>query len=100
LLKLNAPKLEDNPFKFKMIFVVNGDLKMGKGKICAQVGHACLSAYLQMEDIARYDQDAKQTLDNWDNLGCAKIVVRGDDEKELLRLEKKAAEHKINTYIV
>lgn len=47
-------KNEDSPFKFKMIFVVNCELKMGKGKICAQVGHACLAAYLQMENIARY----------------------------------------------
>lgn len=30
------------------------DLKMGKGKICAQVGHACLFAYLQMHDEARF----------------------------------------------
>jgi peptidyl-tRNA hydrolase len=33
-----------------MLFVVNGELKMGKGKICAQVGHAVIGAYLQIED--------------------------------------------------
>lgn len=32
-----------------MLFIVNGSLKMGKGKICAQVGHAVLGAYLQIE---------------------------------------------------
>lgn len=32
----------------KMIFIVNGSLKMGKGKICAQVGHAVIGAYLQI----------------------------------------------------
>lgn len=82
--KIPEPKLEDSPFRFKMIFVVNGDLKMGKGKICAQVGHACLAAYLLMEDVARFDPEAKLVLDSWNNLGSAKIVVRGESEKELL----------------
>jgi peptidyl-tRNA hydrolase len=39
------------PIKFnkaKMILIVNGSLKMGKGKICAQVGHAVIGAYLQI----------------------------------------------------
>ena len=42
----NAPL---RPRRAKMIFVVNGALKMGKGKICAQVGHAVIGAYLQIE---------------------------------------------------
>ena len=37
------------PNRPKMLFVVNGSLKMGKGKICAQVGHAVIGAYLQIE---------------------------------------------------
>lgn len=32
-----------------MVFIVNGELKMGKGKICAQVGHAIIGAYTQIE---------------------------------------------------
>lgn len=36
------------PRRAKMIFVINGSLKMGKGKICAQVGHAVIGAYLQI----------------------------------------------------
>lgn len=51
--------------KYKMIFLVNGSLKMGKGKICAQVGHACLSAYLQMEDKVKYSDD-KYILKGWE----------------------------------
>ena len=60
-----------------MMFVVNSELNMKKGKICSQVGHACLGAYLKMEDVARFDEAAKLTLDSWDNFGCAKIVVKG-----------------------
>ena len=38
-----------------MLFIVNGSLKMGKGKICAQVGHAVIGAYLQAEELANFD---------------------------------------------
>lgn len=37
------------PRRAKMIFIINGSLKMGKGKICAQVGHGVIGAYLQIE---------------------------------------------------
>ena len=35
-----------------MMFLVRMDLKMGLGKIAAQVGHATLRAYKQMEEKA------------------------------------------------
>ena len=35
-----------------MIFLVRMDLKMGLGKIAAQVGHATLKAYKQMEFLS------------------------------------------------
>ena len=35
-----------------MIFLVRMDLKMGLGKIAAQVGHATIKAYKQMEFLA------------------------------------------------
>lgn len=41
----NMPK----PNRAKMLFIINGSLKMGKGKICAQVGHGVIGAYLQIE---------------------------------------------------
>ena len=66
-----------------MIFLVNSSLKMGKGKICAQVGHACLFAYIQMEEQSRFNDKAKKTLEAWETLGCAKIVVRVDSTKEI-----------------
>jgi hypothetical protein len=46
----------------KMLFIVNGELKMGKGKICAQVGHAVIGAFVQMEQEARYDERARVRL--------------------------------------
>ena len=59
-----------------MLFIVNGSLKMGKGKICAQVGHAVIGAYLQIEEVAKYDDLSRLRLHSWENSGGAKIVVR------------------------
>ena len=59
-----------------MLFIVNGELKMGKGKICAQVGHAVIGAYIQIEEEARYEEKARARLKNWEFNGGAKIVVK------------------------
>ena len=59
-----------------MLFIVNGELKMGKGKICAQVGHAVIGAYIQIEEEARYEEKARARLRNWEFHGGAKIVVK------------------------
>lgn len=37
----------------KMVFVVRADLKMGKGKVAAQCGHAALGAYEQAMEVRR-----------------------------------------------
>jgi len=66
-----------------MIFIVNGELKMGKGKICAQVGHAVIGAYNQIEDEARFDERSKVRLDSWNSQGTPKIVVKAETEKEM-----------------
>ena len=52
------------------------DLKMGTGKIAAQVGHAVLGAYKQaMEDKAQ-----KKKLNLWEFQGQPKIVVKVTSE--------------------
>lgn len=48
-MPLVAGNLPIRPRRAKMLFVINGALKMGKGKICAQVGHGVIGAYLQIE---------------------------------------------------
>jgi peptidyl-tRNA hydrolase len=52
--------------KPKMLFVVNGQLKMGKGKICAQVGHGVIGAYLQIEEEAKFDAKQAKRLSDWE----------------------------------
>ena len=67
-----------------MLFVVNGELKMGKGKICAQVGHAVIGGFLQAQEDAQIDPKAKRRLDSWNMGGTPKVVVKTDTEKEMM----------------
>ena len=53
----------------KMVLVVNKDLKMKKGKIAAQCGHAVLGAYKRCRKFA------PSALTWWERLGQAKICV-------------------------
>jgi PTH2 family peptidyl-tRNA hydrolase len=73
-------------FEYKQVIVFRSDLKMGKGKIAAQAGHAAVSAA----------QDAyvhhKKWWEAWLFEGQRKIAVKVASEKELLELEEQAKE--------
>ena len=71
-------------FKYKQVIVMRSDLKMGKGKIAAQAGHAAVSA---AEEARKHYQNWWKT---WLDEGQCKIAVRGNGEKELLSLEEEA----------
>ncbi len=69
----------------KQVIVVRSDLKMGKGKIAAQVAHAALDA---AETARRKHED---WYEEWREQGQAKVVVRTDGGEEALRELEKAA---------
>ncbi len=94
-------------YRSKMMIVMRRDLKMRKGKIAAQAGHACIDAILmalnregRMCDVEmRADGIALRTsgkestpLTDWFEYGCAKICVYVDSEAALLEIARKAAE--------
>ncbi|CAG9828849.1 unnamed protein product [Diabrotica balteata] len=79
---------------YKMTFVVNSSLKMGVGKIAAQVGHACLGLFREIM------MDKKDELGNWECYGEKKIVLKGIDESHLKELYEKAKEKNIPCYLV
>ena len=94
-------------YKSKMMIVMRRDLKMRKGKIAAQAGHACVEAVLmalkkenRLNDIEESSDGVELTLDKktntplseWFHYGCAKVCVYVDSEAELLDLARKAAE--------
>jgi PTH2 family peptidyl-tRNA hydrolase len=91
----------------KQMIVMRRDLKMRKGKIAAQAGHACVEAVLlalkregRLNDLVedgRYitvDPAGKEPtpLSDWFQKGVAKICVYVDSEEELLELDRRARE--------
>jgi PTH2 family peptidyl-tRNA hydrolase len=84
--------------EYKMILVVREDLKMGKGKIGAQCGHAVLGAYRQI--IRGSNKLHQEWLNNWEYIGEAKICVKCNSEKEMIDISNVAKEKGLNTHIV
>ena len=92
-------------YKSKMMIVMRRDLKMRKGKIAAQAGHACIDAILmalkkeeRLDDIITdengitlsTDKGGETPLTAWFEHGCAKICVYVDSEQELMTVAEKA----------
>ena len=88
----------------KMMIVMRRDLKMRKGKIAAQAGHACIDAVLQalkkedrMSDLEMsadgmiLKTDGKQTspLCEWFNSGCTKVAFTSIPRRSCSGSQKK-----------
>ncbi len=97
------------PYKSKQMIVMRRDLKMRKGKIAAQAGHACVEATLMaLAREGRLDQvhitpdggwvyleDAGMSetpLSRWFDAGVAKVCVYVDGEDALLDLAARGRE--------
>lgn len=85
----------------KMVLVVRQDLKMGKGKIGAQCGHATLGAY---KGVLRKAHNGNKTMAKylaaWEDLGQAKICVQVKTEEELDAVEQHAKTEGLPTHVV
>ena len=94
-------------YQSKMMIVMRRDLKMRKGKIAAQAGHACVDAVLMALHREGRLQDFEMTADgfclketdkpvtplsDWFLYGCAKVCVYVDSEEDLLTIAQKARE--------
>ena len=102
-------------YRSKMMIVMRRDLKMRKGKIAAQAGHACIDAILMAlnkegrvndfeitdDGIILKDSDKPTTpLSDWFKYGCAKICVYVDSEEELIDIAEKAKEKDIIAAVI
>lgn len=101
--------MPDRSYKSKQMIVMRRDLKMRKGKIAAQAGHACVEATLMaLAREGRLDQvrlNASQSwvylddagtvstpLSRWFDAGVAKVCVYVDGEEALLELAARGRE--------
>eukprot|EP00792_Barthelona_sp_PAP020_P002652 TRINITY_DN141_c0_g1_i1.p1 TRINITY_DN141_c0_g1~~TRINITY_DN141_c0_g1_i1.p1 ORF type:complete len:182 (-),score=54.70 TRINITY_DN141_c0_g1_i1:81-593(-) len=85
---------DEDDEELKLVLLVRQDLKMGKGKIAAQVGHAAVGAYktaLKRNPIL---------LQRWRARGEAKVALKVKDEDELFKYYDLAKEAGLNTYKV
>jgi len=91
-----ADNLSGGPpsFRYKQVIVMRNDLKMSKGKIAAQAGHAAVSAA----------EEARKKCSDWWKAwiaeGQCKIAVRAESEQALLELERKAKSSKLPTALI
>lgn len=81
---------------YKMVFVVNTELKMGCGKTAAQVGHAAVGLYAILVSRA----DLRDQVVTWEECGSKKIVLKGGNASHLLELGKKAESLRVPTIMI
>jgi PTH2 family peptidyl-tRNA hydrolase len=80
--------------EYKQLILIRADLKMSPGKMAAQVAHASHSA----AEVAR--KNFKTWYDAWWREGQKKVVVKVEDETEILSLLDDANSSKVPFYIV
>lgn len=83
---------------FKMVLCVRNDLGMGKGKMCAQCGHACVGIYRKI--ISGDNEKHKQWLKQWENDAEGKIALKVDNLEDLKKLRDEAKKLELPTYTV
>ncbi len=84
--------MKDAPYK--MVLIVNQELKMGKGKIAAQCGHASVGCYKRSLKMC------PSGLRAWELTGCAKIAVKCPTEEEMRTIFDKALAKGLPMYLV
>jgi len=66
---------------YKQAILVRNDLKMPKGKMSAQVSHACLEAAFESDE---------EIVQKWRRDGAKKVVLKVDSKKDLMQYIRKA----------
>ena len=88
------PSQNLKPKRYKMVIVVRTDLKMGKGKIAAQVGHGVLGSFLDC--MKMYPQN----LDYYNENSRPKIVLKIEGEENLINIYREARNAKLPCNLV
>ena len=96
LHRLPAPSRGDSAFQaelgtVKLVCIVDHSLKMGKGKIAAQVGHASVKAALQAAE--KYPDE----MAVWMSSGQQKVVLKATTSEEMDSVLKAAQKEHLPT---
>ncbi|MFH1275638.1 MAG: peptidyl-tRNA hydrolase Pth2 [Candidatus Woesearchaeota archaeon] len=75
----------------KQVILVRQDLKLPKGKLAAQAAHASVEAVMRSD---------KKLVNKWREEGMAKIVVKVNDQKELLKYLQLAKDEGLVTALI
>ena len=67
--------------EYKQVILVRMDLKLSRGKMAAQVSHASVEALLKSH---------KDDITEWRGQGMKKVILKVNDERELLDYKKMA----------
>ncbi len=78
----------------KQVILCRTDLRIGKGKLCAQVAHASLEAALRLM------KKDKEKFERWKREGAKKVVLKVKDLEELLHYVKLAEKEGVVTAII
>lgn len=77
---------------YKQVILIRTDLKMGKGKLAAQVAHASLASYKAVKD--------EMTARGWEEQGMKKIILKVKDEETLMRYHEECIKRKIPSVLI
>lgn len=75
----------------KQAILIRTDLKMEKGKMCAQAAHASIAAFLKADRNIR---------EEWVDEGMKKIVLKVSGEKEIKEYLKLAKKEKLHCALI
>lgn len=75
----------------KQVILVRKDLKLPKGKLAAQVAHASTEAVLRSH---------KDDLTKWCSIGMKKVILKVENEKELLKYKNQAEDKGLVTALI
>ena len=101
--------MPSSSYKAKQMIVMRRDLRMRKGKIAAQAGHACVEATLmalaregRLDEVRltpdegwvylEHPAEEVTPLSDWFDAGVAKVCVYVDSEEELLDIADQGRE--------
>ena len=76
---------------YKLVILFREDLKLPKGKMSAQAGHAAVDSVLKSD---------KKIVDEWRKTGAGKIVLKVKDEKELFKFKQMAEDFGLKTALI